>query len=95
MKIGREQVEHVAKLARLSLSEEEMRSMTYHLDRILEYMDKLNVLDTAGVEPTSHVIPMTNVFREDEPAESLTVEAAISNAPDASDGLVKVPKIIE
>ena len=95
MKITLQEVEHVARLARLALSGEEKEQMRSQLDRILAYMEKLNQLDTTGVEPTSHVIPMTNVFREDALTASLSREEALANAPDRQEGFFRVPRIIE
>ncbi len=95
MKITIKEVEHVARLARLELTEEEKERMRAHLDSILTYMDKLNELDTSGVEPTSHVLPMTNVFRADEVRPSLSQEEALANAPDRQDLFFRVPRILE
>ncbi|MFQ5803885.1 MAG: Asp-tRNA(Asn)/Glu-tRNA(Gln) amidotransferase subunit GatC [Candidatus Methylomirabilales bacterium] len=95
MKITYEEVEHVARLARLALSEEERERMRAQLDAILTYIDKLNHLDTSQVEPTSHVIPMTNVFREDKVRPSLSQEQALANAPDRQEALFRVPRILE
>ncbi|MEE9537850.1 MAG: Asp-tRNA(Asn)/Glu-tRNA(Gln) amidotransferase subunit GatC [candidate division NC10 bacterium] len=95
MKISYEEVEHVARLARLALSEEERERMRAQLDAILTYIDKLNELDTSQVEPTSHVIPMTNVFREDKVRPSLSQEQALANAPDRQEALFRVPRILE
>jgi aspartyl-tRNA(Asn)/glutamyl-tRNA(Gln) amidotransferase subunit C len=94
-KITKKEVEHVARLARLELSEDEKETMTRQLDSILGYMDKLNELDTSHVEPTSHVIPMVNVMREDEVRPSLSPEDALANAPDREDAFFRVPRIIE
>ncbi len=95
MEITREQVEHVAKLARLAVSEEEKVLFGRQLSSILTYVETLNRVDTAQVEPTSHVIPMQNVLREDEVKASLPREAALLNAPDHDEGCFRVPKIIE
>ncbi len=95
MKITREEVEHVARLARLELTEEEKERMRAQLDSILQYMEKLNELDTTAVEPTSHVIPLVNVMREDELRPSLPQEEALANAPDRQDVFFRVPRIIE
>ncbi len=95
MKITRRQVEHVARLARLGLSDEEMERMQAQLDAILTYIDKLNQLDTRDVTPTSHVIPMTNVFREDVASPSLSQDQALANAPDRQDAFFRVPRILE
>ncbi|HHW01599.1 MAG TPA: Asp-tRNA(Asn)/Glu-tRNA(Gln) amidotransferase subunit GatC [Thermoanaerobacterales bacterium] len=95
MRIAKETVEHVANLARLYLSEEEKAEMTEKLNSILDYMDKLNELDTSDVEPTAHVIPIKNVFREDVVQESLPLEKALENAPDRDGNFFRVPRIIE
>jgi len=94
-KITRGEVEHVARLARLALSEEEKELMTRQLDRILGYVDKLNELDTTQVEPTSHVLPMENVMREDAVRPSLSQDEALANAPDKEHPFFRVPRIIE
>ena len=95
MKITKKEVEHVAKLARLELSQEESGRLTDQLSNILTYVEKLNELDTKGVEPTAHVLDIRNVMREDVPAPSLSQERALSNAPEKAAGHYKVPKIIE
>ena len=95
MKIGVENVEYAARLARLRLSDEEKEEFTGQLDDILTYMDQLNTVDTTEVEPTSHVISITNVLRNDEVCESLPREPSLRNAPEAERGFYKVPKIIE
>ncbi len=95
MKIGVKDVEYVARLARLSLSDEEKEEFTTQLDDILTYMDKLNEVDTTGVEPTSHVISIKNVLRDDNVRESPPPEPSLKNAPEAERAFYKVPKIIE
>jgi aspartyl-tRNA(Asn)/glutamyl-tRNA(Gln) amidotransferase subunit C len=85
----------VARLARLELSEEEARTFGNQLEQILNYMEQLNRLDTQGVEPTSHAIPIHNVFREDEPRPSLRQEEVLNISPDQENGHFKVPRIIE
>jgi len=95
MKITVEEVEHVAKLSRLMFSPEETALFTRQLDNILGYVDKLNELDTTGIEPTSHVLPINNVFKVDEPRPSLTPDEALANAPERSGDFYRVPKIIE
>ena len=90
-----EDVEHVARLARLSLSEAEKRQMRDELASILAYIDTLQALDTEGVEPTAHVLPVVNVMREDEPRPCLPAETMLANAPDRRDAFVRVPRIIE
>ena len=93
--VSREVVEHVAMLARLALSEEEIQRLQKELGRILEHADRLQAIDVEGVEGTSHVIPMTNVFREDEVGESLEPGEVVANAPDAADDFFRVPRIVE
>lgn len=95
MGISVKDVEHIAELARLKLDEAEKVAYTAELSDILSYIEKLNELDTTHVEPTSHVIPMTNAFREDTPRPSLPVDDALSNAPDRKGNFYRVPKIIE
>jgi len=95
MKITKEQVEYVANLAKLDLSEEEKEMFTKQLDSILSYMDKLNQLDTTDIEPTSHVLPIKNIFRKDEVKPSLPSEEALANAPDRKNGFFRVPRVIE
>ncbi|HSB79429.1 MAG TPA: Asp-tRNA(Asn)/Glu-tRNA(Gln) amidotransferase subunit GatC [Candidatus Methylomirabilis sp.] len=94
-KITRKEVEHVARLARLDLAEEEKERMTAQLDSILGYIDKLNELDTTHVEPTTTVIPMVSVMREDVVRPSLSQDEALANAPDREDVYFRVPRIIE
>ncbi len=95
MKITLSEVEHVANLARLEFGPEEKELFTRQLDAILTYVDKLNELDTTGVEPTSHVQPIKNDFREDTPRPSLSPDEALGNAPDRAEDFYRVPKIIE
>jgi aspartyl-tRNA(Asn)/glutamyl-tRNA(Gln) amidotransferase subunit C len=95
MKISEEEVAHVARLARLSLSPDELRVMTGQMDAILGYVDTLNQLDTAGIVPTSHAVPMDNAFRADQVIPSLGTATALQNAPQAADGCFQVPKVIE
>jgi aspartyl-tRNA(Asn)/glutamyl-tRNA(Gln) amidotransferase subunit C len=89
--IEREQVLHVAKLARLRLSDEEVERMSEELSSILEHVERINELDLEGVEPTSHVIDVENVLRPDEPRACLPRERALENAPDATDEGFRVP----
>ena len=95
MKLNRKDVEHVALLSRLELSEQELDKFTGQLDAILEYIDVLNQVDTSAVEPLAHVLEIRNVMRADEVQPSLPREAALQNAPEAEDGFFKVPKIVE
>lgn len=93
--ITKAEVEHVANLARLTLTEEEKDQFTDQLNRILQAAEKLKELDTNGIEPTSHVLPMANVMREDEVRPSLPLEKVLLNAPDQKDGLIRVPAVFE
>lgn len=95
MKISREQVEHVARLARLALSEQEIDNLTGDMDAILGYVDKLNELDTDHIVPTAHAVPMENAFRADTARPSIGTDKALQNAPEASDCCFLVPKVIE
>jgi len=90
-----EEVEHVALLARLELTEEERQRFTSQLNSILEHFEQLRGIDTAGVPPMSHAIETASVLREDEPAPSLPTEEALQNAPDRSDDCFRVPRVIE
>ena len=89
--IDREQVLHVARLARLSLSEEELDRLPGDLNKILEHVEKMGELDLEGVEPTTHVVDLTNVLREDVPRPCLPRECALAGAPDPADGGFRVP----
>ena len=86
-------VEHVAKLARLELTEEEKEKFTKQLGAILEYAQQMNEIDTTGVEPMAHAIPVVNVMREDVPEYRQTKEELMANAPCKEDGFFRVPKI--
>lgn len=90
-----QQVEHVARLARLELSPAEKERMRRELDGILAYIDKLRALDTSGIAPTSHAVPVTNVMRDDVERPSLPQDEMLANAPDRQGDLFRVPKIIE
>ena len=94
MKITRKEVEHVANLAKLNLTEEELIRMTGQLDSILSYVAKLDELDIAGVIPTTHAFSINNAFREDEMQESLPGAEALLNAPRDNGKSFVVPKII-
>jgi aspartyl-tRNA(Asn)/glutamyl-tRNA(Gln) amidotransferase subunit C len=93
--ISKENIEHIASLARLSLTEEEKDLFGSQLSSIFNYMEKLNGLDTTDVEPTSHVLPLSNVMRDDVPQPSIPREDTLLNAPDHTDKFFRVPKIIE
>lgn len=88
-------VEHVARLARLNLSEDEKQLFTGQLSAILGYVEQLRELDTEGILPTSHAVPMENAFREDSVSPSIGVDKALSNAPHRVDTFFGVPKVIE
>jgi aspartyl-tRNA(Asn)/glutamyl-tRNA(Gln) amidotransferase subunit C len=89
--IDRDRVLHVAKLARLKLTDDEVDRMSGELSKILEHVETMNELDLDGVEPTSHVVDLTNVLREDVPRPSLPREKALEQAPDAAEGGFRVP----
>ena len=95
MPLTKAEVEHVARLARLELNENEKEQFTGQLNDILGFVEKLNQLDTASIEPTAHAIPVTNVFRPDRAGSSLEPDQALANAPDRVDDYFKVPKILE
>lgn len=95
MKINEETVQYVAALAKLSVSEEEKQKVALDLDRILGYIETMNELDTDGVEPMSHVLPIKNVFREDMVVNQDNREQLIKNAPKQKDGCFAVPKTVE
>ena len=95
MKLKRDEVGHIARLSRLSLTEDEMDIFSGQLSSIIEYVEQLNRLDTAGVSPTSHVLPLSNVMRDDVPKPSLPRGEALRNAPDATEKFYRVPRIIE
>ncbi|MBD2870903.1 Asp-tRNA(Asn)/Glu-tRNA(Gln) amidotransferase subunit GatC [Paenibacillus arenilitoris] len=95
MSITTKDVEHVANLARLELTDSEKEQFTEQLNAILKYAEKLNGLDTDGVEPTSHVLPIMNVMRADDNRPSLPIEKVLLNAPDDEDGQFKVPAVLE
>ena len=89
--IDREQVLHVARLARLRLSDDEVERMSSELSGILEHVERISALDLDGVEPTSHVIELQNVLRPDEPRPSWPREKMLESAPDLADGAFRVP----
>ena len=89
--IDRDQVLHVARLARLRLSDEELERMPAELSKILEHVERMDELDLEGVEPTSHVVELQNVLREDVPRPSLPRQRALQGAPDVADGGFRVP----
>ncbi len=95
MKVTRDQVRHIAALARLRFDAAEEKEIAAQMTRILDYVEKLNELNLDGVEPMSHVLDLYNVVRPDEARSRITREEALSNAPDADDAYFRVPKVIE
>lgn len=93
MSISRADVEYVAALARLELTEQETQEYTEQLNSILGYAAMLERLDTSNVAPTAHAVPLHNVLREDQVKESINHEKALKNAPDGDEGFFRVPKI--
>lgn len=95
MRINEQDVAYVAQLARLALTPEELTTMTGQMDAVLGYVDKLNQLDTDGIVPTAHAVPMANAFRADKVVPSVGIEAALANAPQAGENCFQVPRVIE
>lgn len=95
MTLDRSAVDHVARLARLDLTDAERERMQKELTVILGHADNIQALDLDGVPPTSHPLPLSNVLRPDEPRPSLAPDEALANAPAAEDGRFRVPRIIE
>jgi aspartyl-tRNA(Asn)/glutamyl-tRNA(Gln) amidotransferase subunit C len=93
--ISEGQVEHVAQLARLALSDEEKQRLTEQLNAILTYMEQLNEVPTADVEPTAHVLDLVNVFRDDTVRQTLSADEALANAPETVHHFFVVPRIVE
>ncbi|NIR14850.1 MAG: Asp-tRNA(Asn)/Glu-tRNA(Gln) amidotransferase subunit GatC [Desulfobacterales bacterium] len=94
-RISRGEVKHVAKLARLKITEPEADAYQKELNAVLEHFEALQELDTENVEPMSHVLEIKNVWREDEPRKSSKAESLMANAPNEESGYFKVPKILE
>ena len=95
MAISREEVDHVAFLARLGLTEDEKATLQEQLSAILEHMRTINELDTSQIPPTAQVIPLRNVMRADEPEPSLPVDDVLRNAPDREGTFFRVPPVLE
>jgi len=93
--IDEQKVRAVAKLSRLDLTDDEVAAFSRQLSAILEYVEKLNELDTTNVEPLAHCLPISNIFREDKIKESLGVEKTLANAPQRDGDFFKVPKILD
>lgn len=89
--IDRDQVVHVARLARLALGEDEVEALSTELSSILDHVDRLSAVDVSGIEPTTHVVPLENVLRPDVPGEELTTEEALAPAPVTDDDAFLVP----
>ncbi len=94
MAVSIKDVEKIAKLAKLSFSEEEKETFTQQFNQILSYMEQLDELDTENIEPTAHVLDLKNVMRADKTATWLTQEEAVANAPKSKNGFFSVPKVI-
>ncbi|PSQ95851.1 MAG: Asp-tRNA(Asn)/Glu-tRNA(Gln) amidotransferase GatCAB subunit C [Bacteroidetes bacterium SW_9_63_38] len=94
MAISREEVQHVAQLARLSFSDDEEERMAEEMSQILNHVDKLNELDTSGVPPMSHVLDVTNVFRDDTIESRIDQEQALEPAPETDGEHFQVPKVV-
>ncbi len=93
--LSKDEIYYIAKLSRLKLNENEVSEFTSQINSILDYMQKLNELDTTGIEPDSHAFKVVNVFRDDKIKESFPNDVIIKNAPEQEDNCYKVPKIIE
>lgn len=94
MAVSIDEVKHIAKLAKLKFSDEELEDFTYRFNDILKYMDMLNKVDTENIAPLSHPVEMINVFRDDTLKEPVSTEEALKNAPDSDGEFFRVPKII-
>ncbi|MEK7730668.1 MAG: Asp-tRNA(Asn)/Glu-tRNA(Gln) amidotransferase subunit GatC [Planctomycetota bacterium] len=88
-------VRHVARLARLKITDAEAALFASQLSKVLEYVEQLNEVDTRNVPPTAHALPVSNVFREDVVRSSWTPDQALHNAPDRHDGFFRVPKVLD
>ncbi len=95
MPLSREQVQHIATLARVGLSDDDITRFSEQLSEVLDYFERLRQVDTEGVPPTAHTLPLHNVFRDDEPGPSLDVEAVLANAPQREGDLFRVRAILD
>ncbi|RYX85295.1 Asp-tRNA(Asn)/Glu-tRNA(Gln) amidotransferase subunit GatC [bacterium] len=95
MRLSTEEINHIALLSRLQLSAAEQERAQNELSQILGYFEALSELDTEGVEPTMHALPVQNVLRRDEVRPGLTREQALQNAPESADGMFQVPRVVE
>jgi len=95
MGISRAEVAKIARLSRIAMSDQELETFGAQLSRVVDYVGKLNELETGEVEPLSHALPVANVFREDVPAESLPLEKVLANAPERTRASFKVPRVLD
>jgi aspartyl-tRNA(Asn)/glutamyl-tRNA(Gln) amidotransferase subunit C len=95
MKVTAADVRHIADLSRLSVTAEEVERLSSELSTIIEYVEQLSTVETRQIEPTSHVLPLKNVMRDDRLGESLPRDAALRNAPDSTEKFYRVPRIID
>lgn len=95
MKISKEEVKHIASLARLKLNDEEVDKYARDLGDIASFVEKLNEVDVTGIEPTAHILDMKNIFRKDELQDSYNREEILRNAPSKEAGCISVPKVVE
>ena len=95
MVISKEEVKHIAKLAKLSLSDKEVEKFSTELGQIADFVAELNEVDISGVEPTAHVVDKKNVFRKDDRQDSFPREQILKNAPSKEAGCISVPKVVE
>lgn len=95
MSIDRDTVKYAAHLSRIGLEPQELEKLAGQLKDILDFIDKLNKIDIKDIRPTSHILPINNVFRDDSPGESLPVEKVLMNAPQKAEGFFVVPRVIE
>ncbi len=95
MSISNEEVTYVSKLARLRFNEEETNKMAEELGSVLDYVATLNEVDTKDIQPTEHILPVSNVFRDDVVGTPLSNDVALSNAPDQENGCFKVPRVLD
>lgn len=95
MSLSREQVEHVALLARVGITDEDVDRFSHQLSDVLDYFERLREVDTENVPPTSHTLPLHNIMREDEPQPPLGADEVLANAPQQEDGRIRVRAILE
>ena len=93
--LTQEEVEHVARLARLDLAPDEMETMRRQLSGVLEHINRLNEVDTSAIPPTAQIFPLQDILREDDPRPSCPPEVMLANAPDAAEGMFRVPAVLD